>query len=104
MANYADGVPFDEAYDVLDEWNSSLRSPLTLQEFERTLKSAYSGKYQGVQRSYVESLLENWTDGSTSFLVLMGGISLPSLEKNGNAVIITNGKMIFYLFKRSYKR
>ena len=67
LANYADGVPFEQAYDVLDEWNSSLRSPLSLQEFERTLKSAYSGKYQGVQRSYVESLLENWTDGSTCF-------------------------------------
>lgn len=67
LANYADGISYEEAYDVLDEWNSSLHSPLSLKEFERTLKSAYSGKYQGVQRSYVESLLENWTDGSTSF-------------------------------------
>src|SRR5699024_2883918 len=39
-----------------------------LQEFNRTLKSAYSGKYKGVKRSYVESLLENWTDGSVSFV------------------------------------
>lgn len=67
LANYADGIDYETAYDVLDQWNSALNQPLSLKEFERTLKSAYSGKYKGVQRSYVESLLENWTDGSTSF-------------------------------------
>lgn len=67
LANYADGIDYETAYDVLDQWNSALHNPLSLQEFERTLKSAYSGKYKGVKRSYVESLLENWTDGSTTF-------------------------------------
>ena len=67
LANYADGIDYESAYDVLDQWNSALRNPLPIQEFERTLKSAYSGKYKGVQRSYVESLIENWTDGTTSF-------------------------------------
>src|SRR5699024_8219034 len=72
LANYADGIAYETAYDVLDQWNSALHSPLSLQEFERTLKSAYSGKYKGVKRSYVESLLENWTDGSASFSVPSG--------------------------------
>lgn len=67
LANYADGIDYETAYDVLDQWNSALKQPLSLKEFERTLKSAYSGKYKGVQRSYVESLLENWTDGSVAF-------------------------------------
>ena len=67
LANYADGIPYETAYDVLDEWNSRLECPLPFREFERTLKSAYSGKYKGVQRSYVDSLLENWSDGSVSF-------------------------------------
>lgn len=67
LANYADGIDYETAYDELDQWNSALHNPLSLQEFERTLKSAYSGKYKGVKRSYVESLLENWTDGSTTF-------------------------------------
>lgn len=67
LANYADGVSLQGAYDVLDQWNSNLSNPLSLREFERVLNSAYSGKYKGVQRSYVESLLENWTDGSASF-------------------------------------
>lgn len=67
LANYADGVEFKEAYDVLDQFNSYLDSPLSKREFERTINSAYSGRYKGVQRDYVESLLENWTDGTTSF-------------------------------------
>ncbi|MYL43904.1 primase C-terminal domain-containing protein [Virgibacillus salexigens] len=67
LANYADNIPFETAYDVLDQWNSALDHPLPLKEFERTLKSAYSGKYKGVQREYVESLLENWTNGNATF-------------------------------------
>lgn len=67
LANYADGIDYETAYDVLDQWNSALKQPLPLKEFERTLKSAYSGKYKGVQRYYVESLLVNWTDGSATF-------------------------------------
>lgn len=67
LANYADNIPFETAYDVLDQWNSALNNPIPIREFERTLKSAYSGKYKGVQRSYVESLLENWTNGNVSF-------------------------------------
>src|SRR5690606_19461038 len=59
--------PFEEAYDELDQFNSSLAKPLTKREFERTLKSAYSGKYKGVKRSYVEGLLELWTDGRAQF-------------------------------------
>lgn len=67
LANYADGIDYETAYDVLDQWNSALHTPLSPQEFERTLKSAYSGKYKGVKRPYVEALIENWTDGSATF-------------------------------------
>ena len=44
-----------------------MANPLRKGEFERTLKSAYSGKYKGVKRSYVEGLLELWTDGQVQF-------------------------------------
>ena len=44
-----------------------LSHPLNKSEFERTLNSAYSGKYKGVKRSYVEGLLEIWTDGQAQF-------------------------------------
>ena len=67
LANYASGHPIEAAYDELDQFNSNLAHPLNKSEFERTLKSAYSGKYKGVKRSYVEGLLENWTDGQAHF-------------------------------------
>lgn len=67
LANYVSGRSFEDAYDELDQFNSLLERPLNKNEFERTLKSAYSGKYKGVKRSYVEGLLELWTDGQARF-------------------------------------
>ena len=67
LANYASQRPFEEAYNELDQFNSNLDQPLMKNEFERTLKSAYSGKYKGVKRSYVEGLIELWTDGKAQF-------------------------------------
>ena len=67
LANYASGRSMEEAYDELDQFNSNLSNPLSKSEFERTLNSAYSGKYKGVKRSYVEGLLETWTDGQAQF-------------------------------------
>lgn len=67
LANYASERPYEEAYDELDQFNSFLDHPLSKAEFEKTLKSAYSGKYKGVKRSYVEGLLKLWTDGNACF-------------------------------------
>ena len=67
IANFASGKSLEEAYDELDQFNSNLATPLAKTEFERILKSAYSGKYKGAKRSYVEGLLELWTDGKASF-------------------------------------
>ncbi|MGM0867590.1 MAG: primase C-terminal domain-containing protein [Bacillota bacterium] len=67
IANYASGRTFEEAYDELDQFNSNLETPLRKYEFERILKSAFSGKYKGAKRSYVEGLLELWTDGTAKF-------------------------------------
>jgi hypothetical protein len=67
IANYASGKPMEEAYDELDQFNSNLEYPLKKREFERVLKSAYSGRYKGAKRSYVEGLLELWTDGKVKF-------------------------------------
>ncbi|MGM0807449.1 MAG: primase C-terminal domain-containing protein [Bacillota bacterium] len=68
LANYQSGRAFEEAYNELDQFNSNMKQPLPKNEFERTLKSAYSGKYKGVKRSYVEGLLELWTDGKATFV------------------------------------
>ncbi len=62
LANYQDGVPYEDMYDELDQFNSNLENPLPFREFKRIIKSAYSGHYNGVKRSYVDSLLELWTE------------------------------------------
>ncbi|MEC2054207.1 primase C-terminal domain-containing protein (plasmid) [Peribacillus psychrosaccharolyticus] len=67
LANYMSERPIEEAYDELDQFNSNLEHSLKKTEFERTIKSAYSGRYKGVKRSYVEGLLELWTDGQVKF-------------------------------------
>ncbi|KKI92169.1 hypothetical protein WQ54_10775 [Bacillus sp. SA1-12] len=67
LANYVSERPYEVAYDELDQFNSNLANPLNKNEFERTLKSAYSGKYKGVKRSYAEGLMELWTDGQVKF-------------------------------------
>jgi Primase C terminal 1 (PriCT-1) len=67
IANYSSGRPLEDAYDELDQFNSNLDRPLKKGEFDRILKSAYSGKYKGAKRSYVEGLLELWTNGSAAF-------------------------------------
>lgn len=67
LAAYASGKSYEEAYDELDQFNTNLQNPLKLSEFNRTLKSAFSGKYAGPKRDYVEGLLELWTDAKSSF-------------------------------------
>lgn len=62
IANYQSGIAFNDAYDELDIFNTNLFRPLSKREFDRTIKSAYSGRYKGVKRSYVEGLLQNWID------------------------------------------
>lgn len=67
LANYASGIPYEEAFDTLDQFNSNLHQSLKRREFERTLKSAYSGRYAAPKRVYVEGLLEQWTNEEVSF-------------------------------------
>ncbi|MFS0783365.1 primase C-terminal domain-containing protein [Bacillus sp. 1P06AnD] len=60
LANYASDVEYETAYNELDQFNSNLDAPLSKREFERTLKSAYSGRYKGPNKRYIEGLLNAW--------------------------------------------
>lgn len=60
LANYQSGVPEDEAYDVLDQFNSNLDDPLKDKEVSTILRSAYKGKYRGACRDYIEPMLDLW--------------------------------------------
>lgn len=67
LANYQSGVSFEAAYNTLDQFNSQLDYPLSIQEFNRTIKSAYSGRYDGPSKEYVEFLIERWTDSKVKY-------------------------------------
>jgi hypothetical protein len=79
LACYSSGMSYEEAYNLLDEFNTNLQQSVTLREMEKTLKSAYSGKYQGANLEFIEGLLETYDSGnemehSTSFIFSNPGV------------------------------
>ncbi|WP_010306389.1 primase C-terminal domain-containing protein [Kurthia senegalensis] len=60
LACYQDGDRYDQTFDLLDEWNSSLHKPLKNAEVRRICQSAYSGKYTGPQLDYIQQLLDTY--------------------------------------------
>lgn len=60
LAYYASNVEQDCCFDDMDIFNSSLQRPLATAEVKRIVKSAYSGKYKGASKAYVNELVSNW--------------------------------------------
>ena len=54
---FQDGKDQSFAFDLLDQFNTNLRYPLSAQEVNTIIASAYSGKYKGAKKEYVEQLL-----------------------------------------------
>lgn len=59
LACYGSGLPYSDCNDMLWTWNQGISAPLDDSEFARTLKSAYSGKYKGASKDYIDELLGN---------------------------------------------
>lgn len=59
------------AFDLLDQVNSNFKRSLKGNQLNIIVKSAYSGKYKGAKKEYVEYLLQTYVVGS--FEVKMGG-------------------------------
>lgn len=74
LACYQDQLPFEQTYNLMDEWNSMLTYPLKDSEVRAICRSAYSGKYHGPQKAYIEQLLVQYVDES---------IALPQLSTGG---------------------
>ena len=55
---YQDGRDQSDTFDLLDQFNSRLRNPLPAKEVEIIIESAYSGRYHGPKKAYVEQLIE----------------------------------------------
>lgn len=54
---FQDGKDQSFAFDLLDQFNTNLRYPLSTKEVKTIIASAYSGKYKGAKKEYVEQLL-----------------------------------------------
>ena len=52
------------AFDLLDQVNTNFKRSLKGNQLHIIIKSAYSGKYKGAKKEYVESLLQTYVGGS----------------------------------------
>ncbi|MFJ7828424.1 primase C-terminal domain-containing protein [Psychrobacillus sp. NPDC096623] len=63
LACYSAGKEESETFNVLDEVNSSLYSPLKHSEVRKIVTSAHKGRFKGPHSSYIQQLLEEWGSG-----------------------------------------
>ncbi|MBC1385593.1 primase C-terminal domain-containing protein [Listeria innocua] len=64
LACYSSGKSYEEAYDLLDEFNTNLQDSISQREIERVLKSAYSKKYKGAELEKVTAILQTYADSN----------------------------------------
>lgn len=69
---YAEGWDLERTENLLDEFNSRLQDPLNAKEMYATLQSAYSGKYNGPSKEYVEEILALYVNNGTDYKVSLG--------------------------------
>lgn len=63
LACYSAGKGKAETLDLLDEYNSSLATPVRHSEVKKIVKSAYKGRFKGANQTYIAELLETWLPG-----------------------------------------
>ena len=69
---FSEGWDKDRTYDFLDEYNTNLRHPLSPSDIKTLLNSAYSGKYKGASKEYIQALLAEYVEGGASIQVKFG--------------------------------
>lgn len=67
-----EGLSEDRTYDLLDEFNSNLQQSLKSRNVQKIIQSAFSGKYHGAAKEYVEALLDLYVPGHC-FEINLGG-------------------------------
>lgn len=70
---FQDGKDKSFTYDLIDQYNANLGSPLSGQEMKTVVESAYSGRYKGAKKSYVQELLALYVEGGDRIPVEFGG-------------------------------
>lgn len=66
LANFSSGISQEKCEEVLSIFNCGLDEPLSSNEFLKTIKSAYSGKYEAANRDYVVLLCRAWVNQNLS--------------------------------------
>lgn len=72
LAYYQEGKSKEDAYNLMDVYNSNLENPLKNNEIKTLVNSAYSGKYKGPKAEYIRELLDLHVPGSSSISVCLG--------------------------------
>lgn len=60
LACYGSGMPEQDCRVLLGNFNKNLEEPLSQLEFDKTINSAYSGRYEAASRDYILSLCRTW--------------------------------------------
>ncbi|TKI65296.1 replication initiation protein [Lysinibacillus mangiferihumi] len=81
---YSEGWDKSRTYDFLDEHNYRLLNPLNGSTINSIINSAYSGKYKGASKEYIEALLELYV-------------------YNGHSIKVNTGRNGWYKFKKDRK-
>lgn len=60
LACYSSGKNQNDAFNLLDEFNSYLEDPLDVRDMQRCVRDAYSGNYKGASKLYIDELIDTW--------------------------------------------
>ncbi|WP_432356038.1 primase C-terminal domain-containing protein [Sporosarcina sp. A2] len=72
LIGYSEGWDIERTENFLDEFNARLEAPLNASDLHTILQSAYSGKYHGPSKEYVEALLALHVKNGESYKVSLG--------------------------------
>lgn len=72
LIGYSEGWDMERTENFLDEFNARLEAPLNASDLHTVLQSAYSGKYHGPSKEYVEALLALHVKNGASYKVSLG--------------------------------
>ena len=67
-----DGKDRSWTFDLLDQCNSNFQQPLSVKEVNTIINSAYSGKYRGPKKEYIEHFLARYVKEGASICVRLG--------------------------------
>lgn len=79
---YAEGWDLERTENFLDQFNTRLQEPLDTQSLYVIIESAYSGKYNGPSKEYVEALLALHVKNGQSYTVSFGSRAWYKFKKN----------------------